>query len=133
MEENLRFKYTEIIADAGYESEENYLFIESNGQTAFIKPNNYEISKRRKFKKDIGRMENMAYDTEGDFYVCKNGQKLTVQYEKKEKLQLDTEGQQQSINVRIAKTVLIKQNVSKETIVRCQWKNGTRHCMFPKR
>lgn len=85
MEDNLGFKYTEIIADAGYESEENYLFIESNGQTAFIKPNNYEISKRRRFKKDIGRMENMSYDAEGDFYVCKNGQKLTVQYEKKGK------------------------------------------------
>ena len=37
MEQNLGFKYTEIVADAGYESEENYLFIEANGQTAFIK------------------------------------------------------------------------------------------------
>ena len=37
MEQNLGFKYTEIVADAGYESEENYLFIEANEQTAFIK------------------------------------------------------------------------------------------------
>ena len=85
MEQNLGFKYTEIVADAGYESEENYLFIETNGQTAFIKPNNYEISKKRRFKTDIGRMENMDYDTENDFYICKNNQKLTVQYEKQEK------------------------------------------------
>ena len=34
MERNLGFKYTDIVADAGYESEENYLFIEENGQTA---------------------------------------------------------------------------------------------------
>ena len=61
MEQNLGFKYTEIVADAGYESEENYLFIEANGQTAFIKPNNYEISKKRRFKTDIGKMENMDY------------------------------------------------------------------------
>ena len=32
MESYLGFKYSEIVADAGYESEENYLFIESNGQ-----------------------------------------------------------------------------------------------------
>ena len=85
MEQNLRFKYTEIVANAGYESEENYLFIETNGQTAFIKPNNYEISKKRRFKTDIGKMENMDYDKENDFYICKNNQKLTVQYEKKGK------------------------------------------------
>jgi hypothetical protein len=85
MEQNLGFKYTEIVADAGYESEENYLFIETNGQTAFIKPNNYEISKKRRFKTDIGKMENMDYDKENDFYICKNNQKLTVPYEKKGK------------------------------------------------
>ena len=33
MEEHLSFKYKNIVADAGYESEENYVFIESNGQT----------------------------------------------------------------------------------------------------
>ena len=85
MEQNLGFKYTEIVADAGYESEENYLFIEANGQTAFIKPNKYEISKKRRFKTDIGKMENMDYDKENDFYICKNNRKLTAQYEKKGK------------------------------------------------
>ena len=85
MENHLGFKYTDIVADAGYESEENYLFIEKNGQVAFIKPSNYEISKKRRFKTDIGRMENMEYDAENDFYVCKNKKELTVQYEKKKK------------------------------------------------
>ena len=51
MENHLGFKYSEVVADAGYESEENYLFIEENGQTAYIKPQNYEISKTRKYKK----------------------------------------------------------------------------------
>ena len=59
MESYLGFKYSEIVADAGYESEENYLFIESNGQTAYIKPQNYEISKTRKYKKDISRSESL--------------------------------------------------------------------------
>ena len=33
----------------------------------------------------IGRMENMKYDEKADCYYCKNGQVLTVQYEKREK------------------------------------------------
>lgn len=45
MEENLNFKYTNIVADACYESEEIYSFIEENEQIAFIKPTNYESEK----------------------------------------------------------------------------------------
>lgn len=85
MEEYLEFKYKEIVADAGYESEENYLFIEENEQLAFIKPQNYEISKTRKYRQDIGRMENMDYNADNDTYCCRNGQILTARYEKKEK------------------------------------------------
>ena len=85
MEEYLPFKYQEIVADAGYESEENYLFLEENGQLSYIKPQNYEISKTRKYRQDIGRMENMAYDEDRDCYYCRNGRTLTAQYEKEEK------------------------------------------------
>ena len=85
MELYLPFKYQEIVADAGYESEENYLFLEENGQLAYIKPQNYEISKTRKYRQDIGRMEHMKYDEKADCYYCKNGQVLTAQYEKREK------------------------------------------------
>ena len=77
-EQNLKFKYKNITADAGYESEENYLYLEENGQVAFIKPANYEISKTRKYKTDIGKIDNMEYDEEGDFYTCKNDKKLVV-------------------------------------------------------
>ena len=85
MQEHLSFKYQKIVADAGYESEENYLYIEKNEQLAFIKPANYEISKTRKYQNDIGRIENMEYDTEADCYTCKNGKRLTVTGVKKEK------------------------------------------------
>ena len=61
MEKYLPFKYTEIVADAGYESEEAYVFMEANGQIAYIKPQNYEISKTRKYRQDISRRENMTY------------------------------------------------------------------------
>ena len=78
-EKHLNFKYSKIVADAGYESEENYLWIEQNNQTAFIKPANYEISKTRKYKNDISRIENMSYDRENDCYICKINKKLTVE------------------------------------------------------
>lgn len=79
MEDNLNFKYLKIVADAGYESEENYSFIETNNQIAFIKPSNYEISKTRKYKNDISRIENMSYDSENDFFICQNSKKLKVE------------------------------------------------------
>jgi transposase len=78
MESYLKFKYEKIVADAGYESEENYTYLEGNGQLAFIKPSNYEISKTRKYKNDIGRIENMEYNENGDYYICRNNKKLTV-------------------------------------------------------
>ena len=85
MESHLGFKYSEIVADAGYESEENYLFIEGNGQTAYIKPQNYEISKTQKYKKDISRRENMEYHADRDSYICRNGRELTVTNERRSK------------------------------------------------
>ncbi len=76
-EEHLKFKYKNITADAGYESEENYVFLEENGQLSYIKPANYEISKTRRYKNDMGKIENMEYDEESDVYICRNGKRLT--------------------------------------------------------
>lgn len=80
MEKHLSFKYKKIIADAGYESEENYLFLEENNQLSFIKPANYEISKTRKYRNDISRVENMEYIEDSDCYICKNERILSKQY-----------------------------------------------------
>ena len=77
-EKHLKFKYKNRTADAGYESEENYLFLEGNGQISYIKPANYEISKTRKYRNDIGKIENMEYDAEADIYTYRNNKKLTV-------------------------------------------------------
>lgn len=76
MEAKLREKYKKIITDSGYESEENYLYLEENKQQAFIKPQTYEKWKKRSFKKDISKRENMSYDEEKDEYTCHNGKKL---------------------------------------------------------
>lgn len=53
--EGSKRKYENIIADAGYASEENYTYLELQGQRAYIKPAGYEVRKKKKFKNDIYR------------------------------------------------------------------------------
>ena len=77
-------KYKSATADAGYERFNNYLYLEANGQLSFIKPANYEQQKSSSFKRQIGRMENMTYDAEGDSYTCSQGQKLNLRRESTE-------------------------------------------------
>ena len=69
-------RYEEVTADAGYESLDNYLYLEENGQMSFIKPSNYESKKAKKFKSQIGRIENMKYDKDDDCFICAEGRKL---------------------------------------------------------
>lgn len=56
------------------------MFLETNGQLSYIKPANYEISKTRKYRNDIGRIENMEYHAETDSYICRNGKKLKADH-----------------------------------------------------
>ena len=74
-------RYEEVVTDAGYESLDNYLYLESTGQTCFMKPTNYDQKKSRKFQKQVGRVENMAYDPEEDSFTCAQGRKLTLRRE----------------------------------------------------
>ena len=69
-------RYEEVVADAGYESEDNYLYLEANGQMSFIKPSNYEAQKTKKYRSQIGRIENMKYDKEADCFICAEGRTL---------------------------------------------------------
>ncbi|MGK0465409.1 MAG: hypothetical protein ACJAX4_000688, partial [Clostridium sp.] len=52
-------KYSNIVADAGYESEENYVYLDKNDQNTFIKPQAYEGMKKASFKRNISKRENM--------------------------------------------------------------------------
>jgi transposase len=76
MQVRLGMKYTNIIADSGYESEENYLYLEKEKMIPYIKPQSYEIWKKKSFKNDISKRENMTYIEEADAYVCANSRIL---------------------------------------------------------
>jgi transposase len=65
-----------LTLDSGYESEENYLYLDGRKVTYYIKPQNYEQQKKRKYKSDISKRENMAYNSETDEYTCANGKPL---------------------------------------------------------
>ena len=85
MEKHLGFCYPSVTADSGYESEEVYEYLESQNQMPYIKPQTYEKWKKRSFKQDISKRENMGYDAENDTYTCHAGKTLIPLYVKKQK------------------------------------------------
>lgn len=85
MDEKLGFRYPSVTADSGYESEEGYTYLRETRQTPYIKPQTYEKWKRRSFKQDISKRENMAYDAETDVYTCYAQKKLSPVFVKKQK------------------------------------------------
>jgi transposase len=80
MEEGIGTRHQYIIADAGYESEENYKGLVAREQVGYIKPQNYEKSKKRKYKNNVYLRENMVYNETDDTYTCPNGNLFTYSY-----------------------------------------------------
>ena len=79
-------KIHRLVADAGYESEENYTYFEGLEHTdAYIKPANHEQKKKKKYRTDPGRRENMAYHVDKDEYICTQGKRLLLTEVKKQK------------------------------------------------
>ena len=73
-----------VVVDSGYESEENYCWFEAHPETElYVKPSNHEAAKHKKYRTDISRRENMAYDAQTDTYTCANGKLLQRTREKK--------------------------------------------------
>lgn len=85
MEGKLGFRYPSVTADSGYESEEGYMYLRGQGQKPYIKPQTYEKWKKRSFKQDISRRENMGYDGAADVYTCHAGKQIKPLYVKKQK------------------------------------------------
>ena len=82
MKAGLDRSFRDIVADMGYSSEENYTYLESNNQTAYIKPADHEIKKTRKHRNNIFHKDNMPYDEANDRFTCPNGKHLIHSYDK---------------------------------------------------
>ena len=66
-----------IIADAGYGSEENYEYLENQDVTGYVKYNLFHREQKRSFAQEIFRVENLSYDETTDTYSCPGGKKLS--------------------------------------------------------
>ena len=73
-------RFENLTLDAGYESEENYTELEARGIAAFIKPQNYQRSKTRKFKSNAYLLENMPYNSDTDTYTCPANETFTFSH-----------------------------------------------------
>ena len=69
-------KLNKIVADAGYESEENYVLLAENKLASYIKPSNYEKSKTRKYKKEEKFRKSLIYDDIEDKYISEEGKEF---------------------------------------------------------
>lgn len=87
MQKHLPWRYRRFCADSGYDCQQNYESLEKQKIEAFIKPQSYEQSKKRKNKKDIGKKENMTYDPAEDHFICAKGKKLELKYVRSRKNQ----------------------------------------------
>jgi hypothetical protein len=65
-----------VITDAGYGSEENYVYLENRKITAVVKYGTYHKEKSKKWKGDASKSENWEYNRNEKYYVCPNGKKL---------------------------------------------------------
>ena len=75
--DKLPWKYGIYCADSGYDCLESFQELEKREIEAYIKPQDWEISKTRSYRSDIGRSANMTYVEKDDCFICKNGKRLT--------------------------------------------------------
>ncbi len=85
MRSRINRSFRDIVADMGYASEENYTYLEKNGQNAYIKPADHEIKKTREYKTNVFHKDNMRYDEETDSFTCPNRKRLIHSYDREVK------------------------------------------------
>ena len=64
------------VADSGYGSEENYLYMEENKMEAYVKYNRFHIEHRMHYAPNPFNAPRMYYNADKDYYVCPMGQKM---------------------------------------------------------
>ena len=73
----------DLIADAGYGSEENYVYLASKDIDAYVKYNSFHYEQKKRYrKKKPYRQENFHYLPEQDQYLCPEGKVLSYQFTK---------------------------------------------------
>ena len=68
---------SEVVADSGYGSEENYEYLEMNGIEGYVKYPLFHTELKRKTLKNPFLPEHLHYNAEDDYFVCPMGQHMT--------------------------------------------------------
>lgn len=71
-----------VVADAGYGSEENYEYLDEVGIGKYVKYNWFDREQKKSFHKDKFNIGNLPYDKETDSYTCPAGRKIEFVQEK---------------------------------------------------
>lgn len=66
----------EVVADAGYGSEENYLYLLEKEITPYVKFNYFHMEQKRAWKNNPFLQHNLYYNNCFDYILCPNGEKL---------------------------------------------------------
>ena len=72
---SFKSKYGHFASNSGYESEENYRYMEGNDMEAYVKYNRFHIEHRMHYTPSPFSADAMHNNPEGDYYVCLMGQK----------------------------------------------------------
>lgn len=75
-EDTYKQQSSEVVADAGYGSEQNYELMEAKGIDAYVKYNYFHLEQKRKVKNNPFSVANLFYNDKEDFFVCPSGQRL---------------------------------------------------------
>lgn len=74
--ERYGIKSREVVADAGYGSEQNYNYMLENAIVPYVKYNYFHKEQKRKFKDNPYLQQNLPYDKDRDIFICPNNKEL---------------------------------------------------------
>jgi len=74
-----------IVADAGYGSEDNYEYLKEQELINYVKYNTFHKEFSKRWKKDLSKVQNWKYDEEKDEYICGYGKRLVFINERRQK------------------------------------------------
>jgi transposase len=74
-----------INSDAAYGSEENYAYLAQEQVGNYLKYPGFDREQKKRYKPDLFKAENMAYDAQRDAFTCPNGKVLSFQGTRQEK------------------------------------------------
>lgn len=128
MELYLPFKYQEIVADAGYESEENYLFLEKTVSWPISSPRTMRFPKPENTVRISGGWKTWNMMRKRTVITVKMDRCWQCSTKREKRRPVDTGEPLPYIEATDAADALSKQTASRGTTAKHQWKTARKYC-----